>query len=190
MNCARCGSPPETPSCVDCPTVALHPAHALPTDLDASDGKDGPAPIGGWLILAAVGLVISPFQIGYTVVGELLPLISGAQWELLTSPGSEAYRPGLAWLLLFEIVANGLLVAYTLVTCVAFFQRRRAAPRMMIAFWVAQLVLFLLDTVLVQFLVEAAPLPGPIALSVGVLKSVAWCAYYQCSIRVRRTFVR
>jgi hypothetical protein len=191
MNCARCGSPPDMPSCTQCPTLALHPAHDLPSDLDPSDGRQGPAPIGGWLILAAVGLVLSPFLLTFQVLEHLLPLVSGASWEALTTPGSEAYRPALAAILLAQVVTYALFTAYTIVTCVAFFQRRRYVPKLMIGYWVTQLLLLLvLDTLLLQLFVEGAPMKGPTTLAVALLKSTAWCAYYLRSVRVKRTFLR
>jgi hypothetical protein len=191
MNCARCGSPPDMPSCTQCPTLALHPAQDLPHDLDPADGQQGPVPIGGWLILAAVGLVATPLRLTHEVLTKLLPQVSGPAWEVLTTPGSDAYRPALAGLLVLDIVANGLFVACTVVTCVAFFQRRRYVPRLMIAFWVAQLLYVLLvDTLLLQLLVEGAAMTKPSTLAMAVLKTVAWCAYFQRSTRVKRTFLR
>ena len=191
MNCARCGSPPETPSCTQCPTLALHPAQDLPHDLDPSDGHQGPAPIGGWLILAAIGLVLSPFMLVYEALGVVLPLLSGGSWEVLTTPGSDTYNPGLAALLVAQFVTNGLLTAYTVVTCVAFFQRRSYAPKLMIGFWVAQLVLvFLFDTVLLQLVAKDVPVTGPVTLGTTLIKAIAWCLYFQRSTRVKRTFLR
>jgi hypothetical protein len=183
MHCARCGSPVETPSGVDCPAVSQHPAVSLPSDFE----EQGPLRIGGWLITAALGLIISTVTIVASVMASLMPLVSGARWVAMTTPGTATYRPLLAGMLLFETITNGLLVAYILVTTVAFFQRRRIVPRLMMGFWAAQFAVPLLDTVLCGVLLERGADYG--SLYVPAIKALGWCAYFQRSERVKRTFV-
>jgi Protein of unknown function (DUF2569) len=124
------------------------------------------------------------------VLNDLLPLLSASQWEALTTPGSEAYRPALAGVLVFQAALNGLLVAYLLVTCVAFFQRRRYVPGLMLLFWGAQLPLLMLDAALAGWAGYETANAGPVALVTTALRSGIWFTYFQRSKRVKRTFLR
>jgi len=49
--------------------------------------------IGGWLIIVAIGLCLSPILQLLFIVRELLPIFTNGSWRVLTTPGSPAYHP-------------------------------------------------------------------------------------------------
>jgi hypothetical protein len=75
---------------------------------------EGPKGLGGWLVLPAIGLVVTPFWILVTFVRDLLPVFDGDTWSLLTTRGSAVYHPALGPLLIFEVVANIFLIVFTI----------------------------------------------------------------------------
>ena len=52
-----------------------------------------PRGLGGWLILVAIGLVLTAGRAFLLVFGTFLPILTGGQWEILTAKGSQAYHP-------------------------------------------------------------------------------------------------
>ena len=84
--------------------------------------------IGGWLILLGIGLVISPFKVGVTMVKDLWPAFTNGHLELLTTPGSHAYHPLWAPLLIFEVVGNTGTIVMCLVTLWFFFHKVPGGP--------------------------------------------------------------
>lgn len=69
----------------------------------------GPKGIGGWLLLPAVGLVLTPFRMGVQFYRDLLPSLTPEIWHALTSPGSSAYHPLWGPLIICEMLLNGAL---------------------------------------------------------------------------------
>ena len=62
-----------------------------------------PSGIGGWLILPAIGLVLTPILLLVTLTRDLLPALQPEVWNALTEPGSQAYHPMWATVIIFEL---------------------------------------------------------------------------------------
>jgi len=84
--------------------------------------------IRGWLLLAALGVALLPLRLAEFIAADLLTAFSKDVWTLLTTPGTEAYHPLNAPILLFELVGNLILLVASLVLAVLFFQKRRVVP--------------------------------------------------------------
>jgi len=150
-------------------------------------------PIGGWLILFAIGLVIYPVRAAFSIATHILPAFSPATWAILTSPGAEGYHPLWKPLLIIELGVNSLLAACAVWLLVWFFRRRRMAPMLAIAFLAFNFAYVGLDAVF------ARNLPGmeqtvAIATLMDVVRTgvacLIWMPYFVVSRRVKRTFVR
>lgn len=150
------------------------------------------AGIGGWLLLPAFGIVVTPLRVLVELAMGLEPY-SLASWSALGTPGGDGYHALWLPLLLFELVANlGLLVLSALVL-VMFFQRRRAAPRLYIVLLATSVTFVGLDLALAQLIPAAAAEVG--AEDWGTLARVAihaliWIPYFLRSRRVKSTFIR
>ena len=83
-----------------------------------------PKGIGGWLVLVAIGLVVSPLRLIHLLWTAYLPLVQGGGWALLTTPGSEAYHPYWRPLLIFEVASNIFLIVLGLFAAYHFLERR------------------------------------------------------------------
>ena len=151
---------------------------------------DGPQGIGGWLILVALGVTVSPFLI-FADFASTLPSYSVSTWSILTTPGTEAYHSAWAPLLIFEIFVNVVLFSLAIVLLIAFYRRKSLFPALFIAFLMFQITMTWIDASLsnmIPYLREttgAMPLVQPSVL----LTSALWIAYMFRSKRVRNTFV-
>lgn len=160
---------------------------------DFAAGTAGPSGLGGWLILPAIGLFLTPVRILTYLGRDLLPLFQDGSWEMLTTPGSEFYHHLWAPLIVFEIVGNLSFAIFAVVLIFLFFGKSHRFPALMIAFLLANLAFILSDLLLVGFipgLGEAvdAEIYGEIAR--GVVGAAIWVPYFLVSKRVKNTFVK
>ncbi|HJW11212.1 MAG TPA: DUF3857 domain-containing protein [Albitalea sp.] len=146
--------------------------------------------IAGWLLLPALGVLLSPLRLAGTIA-QVLPSYGAAHWANLTTVGSASYHPLWAPLLLFELAINLGLIVFSLLLLVLFFQKRRSVPRVFIGFVAAVFVAEALD------LAASASVPavgGPDAkdwdeLVRSGLSLAIWGSYFSVSRRVKATFV-
>lgn len=148
--------------------------------------------IGGWLILVAIGLVLTPLRFLVVVVNDLLPVFSGETWSILTTPGTEAYHPFSATLLIFELIGNIAFVVFAIVVAIFFFKRRKIVPKLMIAFLFSNLAFVVID----YFVADSIPFiasqndPESLRELIRVLIGcLIWVPYFLVSKRVKGTFV-
>jgi hypothetical protein len=154
-----------------------------------------PQGIGGWLVIVAIGLVISPF------------LTLGYMWtdfHSLTSADrvlAEQLVPGLTTLVGFEFFGNAFLFAAWLPVFVLFLRQRRLFPRTYQLWLGAILVARAAEYTLSFRLGTGATGEGAATLvqnlhsklGLGVLKALVaaaiWISYVGVSERVKATFV-
>jgi hypothetical protein len=147
--------------------------------------------IGGWLILVAIGLCLTPIRIGAEIVQGVRSLQPMA-WRVVTTPGSPAYHPLFGPLIVGEMVANVALLGWDLVLLYLFFTRRRAFPRAMIAFLIVRVVIQMADVFVATSIPLAAASIGPRvygSLAGNLLVVSVWVPYFLKSRRVAATFV-
>jgi hypothetical protein len=188
--CPLCGTsviasaadkPEPIPSFVPASAEALPPSPPMfstPNDLEG---------IGGWVILIAIGLVISPFYIlGSSVLKDV---------EVFSNPRIQAVfdnHPGLQSLIVAEIVTNLVVVAFMLVLNYLFFTKRRSFPAFFICILVFQFAFLITDTIAAHAVMPNYPLSAN--AFAGILRSIVgaaiWIPYMLVSRRVKATFVR
>ena len=79
--------------------------------------------IGGWLILVAIGIVITPIRIVMLIMTTYPEIFSTGVWEALTTQGSEAYNPLWAPIIIGEILINSGLILVWLYMAYKFFTK-------------------------------------------------------------------
>lgn len=159
-------------------------------DVFAPQVEPVPSGIGGWLILPAIGLVVTPLILGYSIY-QTLQVFGTPGYLQLTTPDSPRFNPAYKPFLLSEIAANGFLIALVVVAAAFFFSKHRFAPRLMIAFYAVSMIILVLDIVLANRLLDVAIDRDAIKeLGRAVMNVVIWIPYFLVSKRVAQTFGR
>lgn len=145
--------------------------------------------IGGWLVLPAIGLCLTPFIVLYGLADS--DFFNHNSWIMLTRADTEN-AIGLGILIGFEIIYNVLFLIFSILIVVLFFQRRTSLPLLVSIFYGINLLFPLLDTYFVSQLVSGqAGLEDPAVikeLTRGFVAALIWIPYFNMSQRVKDTF--
>ncbi len=149
--------------------------------------------LGGWLILVGIGIVLSPVKILlllYPLYSEIF--LSGA-WEILTTPGSEAYNPLWGPIVSAEIIINFGLVITWIYIAILFFTKKKIFPKWYLGIIIFSLVFIFLDAHSIKIVLPNEPVYDPDTVKELVRSFVAaiiWVPYMLKSERVKATFIK
>lgn len=149
--------------------------------------------IGGWLIIPMIGLFITPIRLGYMLVTMHLQIFLSGAWGVLTRPGSAAYHPLWAPILLFEIFGNTILMSWAVALLILLFTKSPHFPRWIILFYLASLAIVALDMVFCQSIPAVAEQNDPSAMKElfrSIVAALIWIPYFIKSERVKNTFLK
>ena len=150
--------------------------------------------IGGWLLLVAFGLVVTPIRIALVLLQTHLPMFSDGTWDALTSSTSEHYHSLWAPLIIFEIVGNMLVIFLALATLCFFFMKSKYTPRLAITWLTFGLTFVVADYAFAQQIPLIANQPADPETIKEVVRSIVgasiWVPYFLVSKRVKATFTR
>lgn len=194
--CPACGlMQMPGPTCKSCGRALGGPPQPLGSRPDSTveGATGGYEKIGGWLVLLAIGLVLNPIRLLVIMGRDFLPLFLSGGWSVLTTPGTAAYHPLWAPVLMFEVGGNTVLLGFSVLVAVCFFQKRKIVPRLMIAFLLVNLLLVAADYFVTDLLPSVASQKDPGAmkeLARALIAAAIWVPYFVLSKRVKGTFVR
>lgn len=150
----------------------------------------GDKKIGGWLVLPAIGLVITPFVLLHSMYSEM-EIYNPELWVGLLSPSSGYYRPVGVLLIALEIVINCSLLVYTVLCCFMFYQKRSSAPNLISGLYLAFLILITTYSLLISWYTENSLSNLDIKdILKQLMAAIIWIPYFQLSDRVKETFNR
>lgn len=161
---------------------------AGPGLIDEADAR----PLGGWLILAGIGFVITPFRLVQDF-WPALPAYGNQHWASITTLGGEHFHALMAPLLLTELALIIGQVIFAVLVIVLYFQRRRSLPRVYQIFGGATLLLGTLDhlaTAAIPSISDAVTATDWRGLLKQAFFLALWMAYFSLSSRVSQTFVK
>lgn len=151
----------------------------------------GPEGLGGWLILPAIGLVLTILKVGAHFGTQVAPLIADGTYAQLTTTGTEHYHPLWLPLLLLEGGGNGALMVMAIAAICLYFMRSHWFPRVHIAFMLTNaalmVVLFFLGAK-IPALMEVHDVQAVGEMARGLVGAAIWVPYMLTSKRVRNTF--
>lgn len=137
--------------------------------------------VGGWLILVAIGVILSPF---FSVINfmEYPPLILGEDFPY--------YTIQIKFYIWGEAVFFAVMTIFMTYVAYLFFKKKRVFPNWFIVGSLAYLVFALVDSMILNMLV---PQEDPNELFAGIFRSAIsaaiWIPYMLKSERVKLTFV-
>ncbi|MNY22060.1 hypothetical protein D3C86_1556470 [compost metagenome] len=140
-------------------------------------------PIGGWLILVAIGLCISPLLIFATLTTG--GFFSEALWANLFN-----LKPVVSVMVILEYAINIGFIVFSVLLIIMFFKRRNTVPKLMVIFYSVYAVWFTSDMLLASWVNNT-----PVSYQVGkeiflvILRVAIFIPYFILSSRVKQTFV-
>ena len=151
-----------------------------------------PAGIGGWLLLPAISMILTPFLSGAAVV-SWLPWIDAKAWHALPTGVSQAYAGTTHPVVLSIMVLAVLETVFAVLTAVLFFAKRTSAPRCFVAltwFVVVTDGAAVLWSLAAGFNKELNATGVSSDAMRSLVTALVWTAYMSSSKRVKATFVR
>jgi H+/Cl- antiporter ClcA len=149
--------------------------------------------LGGWLILPAIGLIIMPLRLMLLIKSDFLPLFQNGSWEVLTTPGTEAYHPLWAPLILFELIGNSIFILFDIFLIFLFFSKSYRFPSLYIIFLATNLIFIVGDLFLCNLIPALASESNSEAIrevTRSIVGALIWIPYFLVSKRVKNTFVK
>ncbi|HQQ96017.1 MAG TPA: DUF3857 domain-containing protein [Cyclobacteriaceae bacterium] len=142
------------------------------------------AQIGGWLILPAFGICVTPFIMIFQIFAESDGIyFIYSTWSGLFSDSSRLYTYVLA-----EFVLNVGLITYTCYLAWLMFQRRTSVPYLFIGYYVFNLLLQGADLMVANWLDLNAESETYSTLSRAIIAAVIWIPYFLIAQRPKGTF--
>lgn len=160
--------------------------------MSESDLYITPRPIGGWLILIALGLFVAPVQLMYFTLQTYLPIFRDGSFAELTDPAAPYYHPLWGPLLVGEIVVNIALVALFIWMIMLFLRKNWRFPHVFIFVRILVIVILLVDAYALSIVLPDLPMFDPQTvrdLMQNVVGAAIWVPYMLISKRVKETFI-
>ncbi|GFO75322.1 hypothetical protein BPLS_P2480 [Bathymodiolus platifrons methanotrophic gill symbiont] len=148
--------------------------------------------LSGWLILVGIGVVFSPIRLLATYYLLFPPIFTDGTWEVLTTPGTDAYNPLWGPLLIGEIVYNSLIILVSVYLIYLYFSKHHLFPKVYIAIVAISLIFIPLDAWVTTFVLPDEPMFDPETtkeFSRTLIAGLIWVPYMLVSKRVKATFV-
>ena len=144
--------------------------------------REAPSGIGGWLLLPLLGLIYSSVVILYQTVHGLL---AGG-----FAPDTESEISRIVSYVF--LAADYLIFAFGLFCLVRFLQRKKELLRLIFAYYGLCFTVLTVQCVVILGFPALSPFEPQVFFraSIGLLLSLIWPAYFERSVRVKRTFTR
>ncbi len=152
-----------------------------------------PSGLGGWLILPAIGLFVLPIRLAISLNSDFLPIFQEGYWDVLTTPGSEAYHHLWAPLITFEIAGNAFFIIFDIILIFLFFAKSYRFPTLMIIYLASNFLFVVSDFFFADFIPAVAAQGDAESIKElfrSIIGAMIWIPYFLVSKRVKNTFVK
>jgi len=144
-----------------------------------------PRPIGGWLILVAFGVTLSPIKIFADLLSNSDSL-DGASWSALLYQKNY----GLFTFVFLEQIYNIINIIFSAILVILFYKRRSSVPRLITIYYLTSCLVQLVDAfVAIQYDSNSTFETYSKELIRSIIAAAIWVPYFNISSRVRETFV-
>ncbi len=148
--------------------------------------------IGGWLILVAIGIIVTPIRLIMLIMSTYSEIFSTGVWEALTTQGGDAYSPLWAPILIGEVLINCGMLLVMLYMAYLFFSKKVVFPKWYIGLAVASLVFIIADAFAIKLVLPNEPVSATDTIKElmrSLVMVVVWVPYMIISKRVKATFI-
>lgn len=149
-------------------------------------------PIGGWLILVALGVVLRPLNIIATLFPMYSTIFFSGQWESFSIAGVMAYGRLYTPFIIAEFAINVFFLFFAIYLVYLLFRKSYKFPSYFIAYFIGMIIFILLDAMVGGMITEEAVFDSATIselFKTGIY-AVVWIPYMKISQRVKETFVR
>lgn len=149
--------------------------------------------IGGWLIIVAIGITLSPFVVAVQLYQMYQPLFENGSFVMLTDPVYTSYIPSFETLIYAEIGINGLLILASLYLIYLFYTKHYFFPKLYIILAVFYPFFLIADSWAVNVVMPDEAIFDKETVSQiaqTTLSAIIWTSYLLMSERVKNTFVK
>jgi transglutaminase-like putative cysteine protease/heme exporter protein D len=140
--------------------------------------------IGGWLILVAIGLSLTPLRILIELASAENSFFNGATWDSLFAMKQYGF---LVWLSA-ELAYNIIFIFFTAILVVLFFQRRTSVPLLAKIFYGTSLFVVVADSLAASSLAGITISENLQDILQSLFAACIWIPYFHYSERVKETF--
>ncbi|WP_428329217.1 DUF3857 domain-containing protein [Mucilaginibacter sp.] len=141
--------------------------------------------VGGWLILVAIGLFVTPVTVIMAFVNTRYLQVS--VWDNL---GAYRYGNSLKAQVIFEVAGETVLMCYAVFCLILLLNRRDILPKYIIGYFIFATSFFVADY---AFVASVSHLKVPDSYITTITRSfiigVVWISYFKKSTRVKQTFL-
>jgi hypothetical protein len=151
--------------------------------------------IGGWLILIAIGVTLSPFIAAGMDYATYSQVFSEDIWSALTDSSSPAYVPYYALTVSVEAIIGIVIDAYLFYLIYLFYKKKSDFPSLYIKLVFVIFAFTIIDIFVVSLVFPnstAKDLFDPLtvrAIVQSIFAILVWVPYMKKSVRVKNTFV-
>ncbi|WP_054943070.1 DUF2569 domain-containing protein [Paenibacillus ihuae] len=153
---------------------------------------DHPKGLGGWLVLIQIGLYLTLISTVLTIFQFFNSTFGSETWDMLTTPGGVDYHNLWRPTLLFEVIANIVIVLLAAYLLILLYNKKSVFPRWLIFFYLGNLLVLIVDAVLLSNIPSSDDwVSGNRVQDIArtMLTCLIWITYVLRSKRVRNTFV-
>lgn len=151
--------------------------------------------IGGWLILVAIGVTLSPFMVAIMDYAAFSEVFSTDVWNALTNSNSPAYTPYFALVISVEFVVTMIIDAYLFYLIYLFYKKKSDFPPLYIRLVFTIFAFNIVDIFVTSLMfpdLTAKDLFDPLTIKAifrSIVAILIWVPYMKKSVRVKNTFV-
>jgi hypothetical protein len=162
---------------------AAPPPHDLGVlEVDPAQIRLAP-PIGGWLVLPALGLILGPI-LNVGMIAEELRLLKSP--EMIQA---QARIPGIARTVFQQCVVAGAVLVFQIFVAIMFFRKKAIAPTLMIILFTVYVAFELVMAYWTATVLGQLPPEGYSGAYRAAIAAIVWIPYFLVSQRVKETFI-
>lgn len=147
-----------------------------------------PEPIGGWVILPIIGLIITPiFSISRLITNNYF---SVSLWDMISNSQSSFSHPLYSTTIVFEIFIQCSLIVLPIALLVIAFKYDKRFPKFMIFMYSFTVIVNIIDIILASSIPNSFYSPNFGEIGRSILVAFIWIPYFMVSKRCKTTFIK